>query len=932
MPTHSLLPGPDSTPDQHAPRLNRDKSAWVISAPFSSEINNVIQTLTPGGQVLLRAPTGTGKSTLLPFGMLEGGFCNQGIVYVVENRIEIAHQLAFRVADLYREPLGRSVGLITAERTETSPASRLIYVTGGVFNRIMSNNRDLAGVRAVLFDEFDERTMFMDLGFGLCRDAQQRGAQFSMALMSGTLDLARYRALLPTATGLQFVVSKHELQTHFAEHDYHFRDMPVEAAKIVRQIINRQTEGDILIFMPGHQSIKETAAAVREAVGESVDVVSMYSSMAPEQRNKLLTRGERRTVKIATNIAERGLTIEGVSFVIDSGLERMSAYDELRDSMVLTTAECSKSSVTQRQGRANRTGPGEYYALFTENNLKFRREDAAPEVLRGPLRSALLFARSSTNRQTLSEVAALFPDPPSLAQLGAAEEQLVRLGVLEPSAPETLSPLGTAISRLGCDPLDGARLIDSCRHRCASQMATLIAFSMSANPFIEPVERREAAERAHERFFRNDDNDIGGLLRLFNNARRCSFSPQWCRRNYLSRTALLQIDRQRKKLLRELGTFEQPVSGGRTDDLLLTLCQTSPEKIFFKDSGSGYRNYLTLEPARLSGRSHARTHQLILAADQVVLQSDARSQRQPLITRACGVPQSFVMSDAVKGSIPLIPQSELELESLKKRCLPERFDALRRIFPNMNLEMTILPDPFEKRGQFYLGRARIDLPDFGTWSTPNVRCASAEYLRHHLLKMIALEGEKLGLPLEEISYPEFFREAPRRGGYLDALKHYARRFELLEPRVSEDLSGDTPTRTMTLDFGGFGEVSVTHIDNDPIAEEQQARELWASLRTMEERGGLAQFYLAMRQADRASNQEFDALFEEVLKQRQIVGVRYREVPQASSAGLVWSVEIQIPLAGETHSVRGLADRSPARARFSACKAGYYFLNEANGMQ
>lgn len=64
---------------------------------------------------------------------------------------------------------------------------------------------------------------------------------------------------------------------------------------------------------------------------------------------------------MATNIAERGLTIDGIRYVIDSGLVRMNEYDPAADTTKLMTVPTAQDSLRQRQGRAGRTQPGECY-------------------------------------------------------------------------------------------------------------------------------------------------------------------------------------------------------------------------------------------------------------------------------------------------------------------------------------------------------------------------------------------------------------------------------------------------------------------------------------------------------------------------------------------------------------------------------------------
>ena len=57
--------------------------------------------------------------------------------------------------------------------SKISRATRIEVVTEGVFTRLVLDDPSLAGVAAVLFDEFHERSLDGDLGLALARDAQQ---------------------------------------------------------------------------------------------------------------------------------------------------------------------------------------------------------------------------------------------------------------------------------------------------------------------------------------------------------------------------------------------------------------------------------------------------------------------------------------------------------------------------------------------------------------------------------------------------------------------------------------------------------------------------------------------------------------------------------------------------------------------------------------
>lgn len=77
-----------------------------------------------------------------------------------------------------------------------------------------------------------------------------------------------------------------------------------------------------------------------------------------------------RKVIVATNIAETSVTLEGVSFVIDSGFVKMPVYDPTKGVETLVAQPVSKASAEQRAGRAGRVSPGKCFRLYTETSYK----------------------------------------------------------------------------------------------------------------------------------------------------------------------------------------------------------------------------------------------------------------------------------------------------------------------------------------------------------------------------------------------------------------------------------------------------------------------------------------------------------------------------------------------------------------------------------
>src|SRR5580704_16280291 len=134
----------------------------------------VIAALRDGGRLIVRAPTGSGKSTQIPQMLLRHGLLGtSGQAVVLQPRRLAARLLAKRVAEEVGSPLGGIVGYQIRLESRVSEATRIRFATEGILLRQMSFDPALSGVSAVVFDEFHERHLYGDIS--LARALQIQG-------------------------------------------------------------------------------------------------------------------------------------------------------------------------------------------------------------------------------------------------------------------------------------------------------------------------------------------------------------------------------------------------------------------------------------------------------------------------------------------------------------------------------------------------------------------------------------------------------------------------------------------------------------------------------------------------------------------------------------------------------------------------------------
>ena len=135
----------------------------------------------------------------------------------------------------------------------------------------------------------------------------------------------------------------------------------------------------------------------------------------------------RRLIVISTNIAETSLTIPGVKYVVDCGMEKKKLYDSKIGLEKFTIDWISKASADQRAGRAGRVAPGHCYRLFSSAVFDSLPDFSEPQIRTTPIDQTIL-ALKSIGVRNLTKFP--FVTPPSNLSLLKAMQHLWVLGAL----------------------------------------------------------------------------------------------------------------------------------------------------------------------------------------------------------------------------------------------------------------------------------------------------------------------------------------------------------------------------------------------------------------------------------------------------------------------------------------------------------------------
>src|SRR5689334_5980112 len=395
------------------------------------------------GRAVLSAPPGSGKTTLVPLALLDEPWLAGRKILVLEPRRLAARAAARRMADLLGDGVGETVGYQVRFERRISARTRIEVITEGLLTRRLQGDPELPGVGLVVFDEFHERSLDVDLALALALDARANlNPELRVLVMSATLDTAAVAKLLG---GAPVVESGGRL------HPVDVRYRPAKADERIGDALGRgvlaalgETQGDVLAFLPGAREIRDAQRIVEER-GRGVSIHPLYGDLSSADQDAALmpARDGRRKVILATNIAQTSLTVEGVTTVVDSGYVRAARFDLGAGANRLDTLRVSRASSEQRSGRAGRLGPGTAYRLWSEEQHGRLPAHDTPEILAADLtRFALeLAAWGTTDPAKLALM-----DAPAPAAWSYAVELLRELGAID--AAGRITRHGRELARL----------------------------------------------------------------------------------------------------------------------------------------------------------------------------------------------------------------------------------------------------------------------------------------------------------------------------------------------------------------------------------------------------------------------------------------------------------------------------------------------------
>jgi pre-mRNA-splicing factor ATP-dependent RNA helicase DHX16 len=484
-----------------------------------------------------------------------------------------ATSVAERVAEEMNTRCGQLVGYKVRFDEKITPGKTLIeFVTDGMLLKELPSNPLLEGYAAVMIDEAHERSVPTDILLARLKAVvHARPDDFKLIVASATLNIQKFidyfeGAPVIEVEGRMFPVEVNYLEAAITDY------VEASVTAVMDIHLNQPLPGDVLIFMPGQDDIEKCAARIEEELAKLKDrvrpviICPVYGNLPHEEQQRIYapTPEDARKVVIATNIAETSITVEGIVYVIDTGLVKQNYYNPNNRIDALNVVPVSKAQAGQRKGRAGRTQDGVCIRLYTEHMYNHELPDATiPEILRANLSSIVLTLITTGVTDLLNFD---FIDPPAVESVCAALDVLKTLGAIKikrSTGQLALTDSGRKMAEFPLDPTFGRMLVKSGELGCSREAVIVCAvLSLQNSLFAQiPREKRADAERARQEYFVGASGDIQGYVRLFLAwEREGAGKERWAKQRFLNFRSLQRAQDVRGQLLSIMERLDIPLN------------------------------------------------------------------------------------------------------------------------------------------------------------------------------------------------------------------------------------------------------------------------------------------------------------------------------------------------------------------------------------
>lgn len=511
-----MLPGTDKNvvipgelgkvwhPDR--PHVKEEKPKTFDASKFGATPGKVVEIYEwlkdPKHQVvIIKGGTGSGKSTALPYwlvyppeGVPSDFFIRDGQIVITQPRILATTGVSKYLGTLMGSSVGKGFDIgyrYSKDRNADRFNAAFMATDGSLINMIKQGQ--LSEISVVMIDEAHERSLNIDIILNLMRNLLPLYPHLKLLIVSATLNAEKFLEYFGTETAklIEFEPkSKFTYVVHNAEESekIHYENPNKLKKELVEALVKktlwllseqaegRKEYGHILSFLQGVKPIEEAVSLLRAAVTVNpklrnmVEVLPLYSALDEKDSDYAIniTEPSKIRVIIATNVAEASITVEGVVYVIESGVENQAQWEVEDSKKTVELRRISKANAKQRFGRSGRTRNGEVFTLYTESQFEEMIDFPIPAIERSDMEEQFL----KLKELGIDEFGNGWIDSPKAEEQTRAVASLKNSGAIDDE--DLLTEYGVLLTQFHYPASLADLLILADRFGCAVEVATLL--------------------------------------------------------------------------------------------------------------------------------------------------------------------------------------------------------------------------------------------------------------------------------------------------------------------------------------------------------------------------------------------------------------------------------------------------------------------------
>jgi len=556
-PDNVNYPPPEDDIGRPLPKTYANYAKRWSKLPVYERKISLLQTIENHRVTLIKAGTGSGKTVLVPVFALHSFNYKKKIAVCIPKVIPVKSSARYAALRLDVE-LGNQVGYTTGQPPDImSNDTILLYFSTGKLVQKMSVGGDpyLKDFECVIIDEVHERQSETDFLMYLLRKVLDERPEFKVIIMSATINFTIFQDYFKNYSFKEFDAggeTPYPIEPHFLEKPLKSSiEWEKEAIKTIVHILTTTDSGDILIFMAGADRKKRLCTQLDKAMDKYMEnnpdskivpfCTSLYSKI--DGKNEELAtdkdkykelikesgynKGKHYTRKVifSTNVAESSVTVKGLKYVIDSGLENESDYDYKTNCSVLITKYASQSSIIQRKGRGGRTGPGVCYHLYTKEQFNNFSKFSKPNIFKEDYWKTLERGINLPYIKTIGDIREFsqsFIQKQDIVVVNTLIRKLYHLGYFTSTDDDgVLSWLGKALLDLKLEPSLTRALIASYYYGVQTYIVPILAiqdnsnFTGSFSVLDDTLAKQdETYKKQYQNFFNRLRNNYGDVLSI----------------------------------------------------------------------------------------------------------------------------------------------------------------------------------------------------------------------------------------------------------------------------------------------------------------------------------------------------------------------------------------------------------------------------------